>query len=85
MCPCEECQINRRRQLLVEGLPQEYPQHISGFEELEMGGDGGMDMGFAVVRQEEDGSELRGIEETIEFVLELDTGYAISGDTYTTG
>jgi hypothetical protein len=69
----------------VEGLPQEYPQHISGFEELEMGGDGGMDMGFAVVRQEEDGSELRGIEETIEFVLELDTGYAISGDTYTTG
>jgi len=69
---------------LVEKLPQEHPQHISGFEELERGGDGDMDTGFAVVGLEEDGSELRGMEGNIEFMLELDTGYAISGDLYNT-
>jgi hypothetical protein len=58
----------------VEGLPQEYPQHISGFEELERGGD-----------LEQDESELRGMEGNVEFVLELDTGYVVSGGPYDTG
>jgi hypothetical protein len=59
--------------LLVEGLPQEYPQHICGFEELERGGD-----------PEQAESELRGMEGNVESVLELDTGYVVSDDPYNT-
>jgi hypothetical protein len=57
----------------MEGLPQEYPQHTNGFEELGRSGD---------LEQVE--SELRGMEGNVEFVLELDTGCVVSGDPYNT-